>query len=217
MPCHISFLVFWCISSLTTTAVSLGFCESLGHSIVNMFPSSMQPSIISLFSSTGELPLSLFSTHTDLALPSDSLIHILNDSNSSPKPFPPATLVEPPFTGEGTSGYCLDQSVLQIQSPTLSTTFIQCPSYNCSSAQETDGHLTRNHVLGLMHPWLHIQVRNMGREWSFEVGLVDQTGGCGIVRCSTFQVGHLVPFITQTCSMSLRRTSSSTLVFKNIL
>ena len=179
-------------------------CGSLCCSKPSMFLSSMQPSIISLFSSTGEFPLSLFSTHTDPALPSDSLIHILNDSNSLPQLSPPATLVQPPSTDERTSGYCLGQSVLQIQSPTLPTTFIQCPPYNRSSGQESKGHSARNHVLGLKHPWLHIQVRNLGREWSFEVGLVDQTGGYGIVRCSTFQVGHFVPFINQTCSMSIQ-------------
>lgn len=42
--------------------------------------------------------------------------------------------------------------------------------------------------LGMEHPWLHMQIRNMGREWSFEVGVVDQGGKEGVVRCSTFQV-----------------------------
>ena len=141
-----------------------------------MFLSLTQPSIVSLFSSTGDIPLNLFSVHTDPALPFDSLIHILNDSHS--------------LSHQATEEGCLDQSVLQIQSPTLSTTFIQCPPFNDFP---TMSYPTRNLVLGLKHPWLHVQVRNLGREWSFEVGLVDQTGGSGIVRCSTFQVGHFCP------------------------
>ncbi|KAF9528359.1 hypothetical protein CPB83DRAFT_854469, partial [Crepidotus variabilis] len=34
---------------------------------------------------------------------------------------------------------------------------------------------------------MHLQVRNLGREWSFEVGIVDQAGQIGIIRLSTFQ------------------------------
>jgi hypothetical protein len=35
---------------------------------------------------------------------------------------------------------------------------------------------------------MHLQVRNLGREWAFEVGIVDHAGRVGIVRLSTFQV-----------------------------
>ncbi|TBU62657.1 hypothetical protein BD310DRAFT_917914, partial [Dichomitus squalens] len=34
---------------------------------------------------------------------------------------------------------------------------------------------------------IHLQVRNMGREWAFDVGVVDRSGQEGVVRCSTFQ------------------------------
>jgi hypothetical protein len=47
--------------------------------------------------------------------------------------------------------------------------------------------------LGLKHPWVHIQVLNMGRPWSFELGLVDQAGKEGVVRSSTFQVAIVFP------------------------
>jgi len=47
--------------------------------------------------------------------------------------------------------------------------------------------------LGLKHPWIHIQVLNMGRPWSFELGLVDQAGKEGVVRSSTFQVAIVFP------------------------
>lgn len=151
-----------------------------------MFLTSTQPSLVSLFSSTGSDPLQIFSIHTDPGLPSDSIIHLLHDSSSCPEPPAPGTLIKAPtldrWAGEearvgddgGLVGYCLDQTVLHIQSPTLPTTYIRCPP--------------TSYHLGMKPPWIHMQVRNMGREWSFEVGLVDQLGRQGVVRCSTFQV-----------------------------
>lgn len=152
-----------------------------------MFSNSIQPSIVSLFSSTGSKPLTLFSTHVDKKLASDSFIHLLKDDSSTPTPPSPGTLVSLPLldTGvdsdEGHSGYQVAQTVLHIQSPTLPTTYIRCPP-SPSSRADNPIHL------GIKHPWMCLQVRNMRREWSFEVGLVDQAGRQGIVRCSTFQV-----------------------------
>lgn len=156
-----------------------------------MFATSIQPSIVSLFSSTGSNPLALFAVHKDSSLPSDSVVHLLNDSSMSPPPPSPAALISPPCLEENSSGYSLDQSVLHIQSPTLRTTFIQCPPTNeslRSSVGASGSRAVRGNDLGMKHPWMHIQVRNLGREWSFEVGLVDQSGRLGVVRCSTFQV-----------------------------
>ena len=136
----------------------------------NMF-SSVQPSIVSLFSSTGSEPLALFSSHLDSSLPADSFIHFVHDHTSQPSPPPPAAMISD-LSG---TGYTLDQTVLHIQSPTLPTTFIRCPPQRSSH-------------LGMKQPWLHMQVRNMGREWAFEIGLVDHAGCLGIVRYSTFQV-----------------------------
>jgi hypothetical protein len=163
-----------------------------------MFATSTQPSLVSLFSSTGGDPLQIFSTRTDPGLPSDSFIHLLNDSSSRPEPPDPGRLIRPPSldckhsTSSDDSddmGYCLDQTVLHIQSPTLRTTYVRCPPI--------DG---RKDDLGMKHPWMNMQVRNLGREWSFEVGLVDQMGREGVVRCSTFQV--LVSFLCDSHSVS---------------
>ncbi|EGO03726.1 hypothetical protein SERLA73DRAFT_165329 [Serpula lacrymans var. lacrymans S7.3] len=159
-----------------------------------MFSQSVQPNVVSLFSSTGSDPLGLFSVHTDRALPSDSFVHLLNDDTSLPHPSPPAMLVAPPLLVQEahdesvTSGYSLSQTVLHIQSPSLPTTFIRTPptSPNGRSVR----HLSAD--LGMKHEWLHLQVRNMGREFSFEVGLVDRAGREGVVRCSTFQVLSIV-------------------------
>ncbi|TRM62237.1 hypothetical protein BD626DRAFT_548630 [Schizophyllum amplum] len=145
-----------------------------------MFSGSVQPNTVSLFSSTGSLPLQLFSTQTDATLPEDSFIHLLNDTTNLPAPPPPASLT-PIHTGkEGMKDTkTLIQTVLHIQSPTLPTTFIQCPpQYPFTSASRG---------LGLKHPWAHIQVRDLGREWSCEFGIADQSGRTGIVRLSTFQ------------------------------
>ncbi|ESK86357.1 transcription factor iib [Moniliophthora roreri MCA 2997] len=143
-----------------------------------LFSAALQPGTVSLFSSTGSNPLFLFSQDTDKALPSDSFIHLLNDESSEPLPAEPAKLIQLPVIStseDAGQGLTLVQSVLHIQSPTLRTTFIRVPARGSDQ------------ILGLKHPWLHIQVRNLGREWSFEVGIVDHAGREGILRLSTFQ------------------------------
>ncbi|KIJ62179.1 hypothetical protein HYDPIDRAFT_115049 [Hydnomerulius pinastri MD-312] len=155
-----------------------------------MFSRSVQPDAVSLFSSTGSEPLGLFSLQVDNGLPSDSFVHLLNDTTSHPTPPSPASLISLPsiYHGENaetSQGRELEQTVLHIQSPSLRTTFIQCPPP--SYAGQTGGQLG----LGLKHSWLHMQVRNLGREWAFELGIVDKVGRRGIIRCSTFQVSSL--------------------------
>ncbi|TFK46836.1 hypothetical protein OE88DRAFT_1714841 [Heliocybe sulcata] len=142
-----------------------------------MFSSSIQPSTVSLFSSTNSDSLALLSTHTDPQLPSDSFIHLLNDSKSEPAPPSPACLISSSAvsTSGEESGYTLGQTVLHIQSPTIRSTYVRCPPAGSSEH------------LGLKHPWMHIQVRDLGRQWSFEVGVVDRGGRQGAIRCSTFQ------------------------------
>lgn len=158
-----------------------------------MFARSVQPDIVSLFSSTGSDPLGLFSVQVDGSLPSDSFIHLLNDSTSLPAPPPLAALITAPSVYrdqhmDTSQGHELNQTVLHIQSPTLRETFIQCPP-SVPPPGSSGGR-----ALGLKHTWLHIQVRNLGRDWSFEVGIVDRTGRQGTIRCSTFQVHFLMSF-----------------------
>ncbi|KAG5646338.1 hypothetical protein DXG03_003661 [Asterophora parasitica] len=142
-----------------------------------MFSAVVQPSVVSLFSSTSSAPLQLFTQSVDPSLPEDSCIHLLHDESSQP-PAPDAVqLISPPGQHDGPD-YVLNQTVLQIQSPTLRTTYIQCPHVSDTARPD----------LGIKHPWVHVQVRNMGREWAFEVGIVDHGGRIGILRLSTFQV-----------------------------
>ncbi|KAF9449283.1 hypothetical protein P691DRAFT_667793 [Macrolepiota fuliginosa MF-IS2] len=150
-----------------------------------MFSSVLQPSSISIFSSTGSEPLQLWGVKIDSS--SGSCIDLLHDGTSKlPYSKPSTSLVSPPPLVElggaerdpesdsGDLGYDLDQTVLHIQSPRLPSTYIQCPPDKVPA-------------LGLRHPWMHLHVRNMGREWGFEVGLVDHAGRTGILRMSTFQ------------------------------
>lgn len=171
--------------------------------ITTMFSSSVQPAIVSLFSSTGSDPLSLFASRTDGSLPSDSFVCLLNDSTSQPVPEPPRALITPSIEDEDNSpNYTLDQTVLHIQSPTLQTTYIRCPPpqrrANVTSRGNAGGHL------GLKHPWVHLQVRNLGREWALEVGVVDLSGREGVVRCATFQVRVPPCILTRTTQSCLR-------------
>ncbi|TDL25155.1 hypothetical protein BD410DRAFT_627080 [Rickenella mellea] len=151
-----------------------------------MFANTIQPGIISLFSSTGGHPLELFAVHVDDALPEDSAVLLLNDSEIEPKAPPPTTLIRPPALRKASEspqassrdvleeGYTLCHTVLHIQSPTLRTTYIRCPA-----SSDTD--------LGIRLPRMHVQVRSLGRAFSLEVGVVDVSGVHGSVRCSTFQ------------------------------
>lgn len=140
-----------------------------------MFSRSFQPSIVSLFSSTGSDPFTgLWKVQKDDTLPEDSFVHLLNDETSLPPPPRDQNLVSHDDANPSRQMTRLDQTVLHIQSPTLPTTYIRCPSVDSD--------------LHLKHPWLHIQVKRLGREWSFEVGIVDHAGREGVIRCSTFKV-----------------------------
>jgi len=156
-----------------------------------MFKTTVQPPLVSLFSSVGSHPLQLFSTHVDTQLPEDSLIQLLNDATSLPAPLAPGRLLHPPQLPlkpcsaspqdeerltDSYEGKVLSSIVLHIQSPTLRTTFIHSPPLGSSMG------------LGLKHTWMHLQVRNMTKEWAFEIGLVDVLGQEGRVRFATFQV-----------------------------
>ena len=152
-----------------------------------MFSGAVQSPVLSLFSSTGSEPLSLFSVHTDSALSADSFVHLLHDGTSLPLPAPPACLISS-GASDGETDYTLNQTVLHIQSPTLRSTYVQSPP-------DTGG--PANDDLCIKHPWMHVQVRNMGREWSLQLGVVDQTGRRGTLRLSTFQVRFFIFWLSE--------------------
>jgi len=147
----------------------------------------VQSSLLSLFSSTGSDPLQLFSQQVDKDLPEDSFIHLLNDTTNDPAPAPPRKLIHSTSAqgdsdnGNATQRTTLCQTVLHIQSPTIRSTFVRCPALSDLSGG------TRRSTLGLKHPWVHLQVRNLEHEWAFEVGVVDALKSPGTMRFSTFQ------------------------------
>ncbi|KAF9485009.1 hypothetical protein BDN70DRAFT_848613 [Pholiota conissans] len=176
-----------------------------------LLSTAVQLSIISLFSSTGSDPLAMFSIVTDAALPADSFIHLLHDRLSKPSPPLPKTLLRlPELEGNGGSdphlrGRELEQSVLHIQSPTIPTTYIQSPPI--SSSSDSSAH---SGGLGIKLPWIHLQIRNLAKEWSFEVGIVDQAGRAGVIRLSTFQL-----LVNLSLSLRLDDTRIYHLLFKS--
>lgn len=150
-----------------------------------MFSSSVQPPVISLFSSTNSHPLALFSVHSDPSLPSDSFVTLLNDASSEPAPVLPGTLISEEATDSELTLKTIGQTVLHIQSPTLKTTFVRVPAADWSKGKGRAGDL------GLKLPWVHFQLKDLGRERSLEMGIVDRLGTEGRIRCSTFQVSHI--------------------------
>lgn len=160
-----------------------------------MFQNIVQPPIISLFSSTSSDCLSLFSVQVDPNRPSESFIHILEDDTSLPLPSPTKTMIglmkldrSSDEEEQSNYGFSISSPVLHIQSPTLPSTFILCPPIGWRN-----GAMNRERDLGIKLGWLHLQVRNLGKAWSFEVGVVDPSSHEGRIRCSTFQVSDSPP------------------------
>jgi len=139
-----------------------------------MFSQTIQPPLISLFSSVGSSPLSsLWATQSDPKLPEDSFICVVDDSSSEPSmPDNKAVLAALPKEYEGGLGKQLNCAVLHIQSPTIPTTYILAPPTG---------------ELSLTYPWIHLQLRNLHKEFSFEIGIVDSARRRGRIRWSSFQ------------------------------
>jgi hypothetical protein len=141
-----------------------------------MFRSCVQPPIISLFSSVGSSPLhGLWSTSTDLKLPEDSFITLLDDKSShslGSENSDRRKLINLEDDCGGGKGKQLNCQVIHIQSPTISSTYLLSPPTG---------------ELSLNHSWLHLQIRNLRKEFAFEVGIVDSSNRKGRIRWSTFQ------------------------------
>lgn len=149
----------------------------------SMFRQTITPPILSLFSSVGTSPLhTLWFSQTDQQLSEDSFIRLIDDgctefkkeevSHHQGSTSETLKMTNLPKDYEGDTGKALNTPVLHIQSPTIPSTFIICPPSG---------------ELGLPHPWFHLQVRNLQKEFSFEVGVVDGANRKGRIRWSTFQ------------------------------
>lgn len=160
-----------------------------------MFQNEVQPSTISLFSSTGTQPLGLWRVELDSGLPRDSHITLIADSSSAR---PESSVDENDLDNDldyvhldedEAQSVLISHPVLHIQSPTLASTFIRCPSSTSAT-------------LGITLPWLHFQVRNLRKPWSFEVGVCGSSGREAVIRCSTFQVSGISRISTRNRSLN---------------
>lgn len=157
-----------------------------------MFSSTTQPPLLSLFSSSSSHPLSLFSVHTDPSHAPDSLVILISDQTSLPiTPSDPGIDLIKPVSSDDQDvrdDSCA-HTVLQIQSPVLTSTYIRCPPPPAPDTRTSKAKSS----LGIKLPWIHLQVRNLARDFSFEIGIADASGREGMIRCSTFQVRPLDP------------------------
>lgn len=163
-----------------------------------MFAKTIQPPVLSLFSSTSSHPFALFSAHMDRDLPEDSGLVLLRDDSDEVRAggvgvgVGESVEVDDKFVlrsgseaGEGKNGKgLLRQTVLHIQSPTVSSTYIRSPplpplplSLDAADAE-----------LGIELPYVHFQLRPLGsRPLALQVGIRDVRGQRGRVRASNFQ------------------------------
>lgn len=178
-----------------------------------MFRNTVLSSPISLFSSTSSNSLSLFSLHVDPSLPEDSACVLLQDdtdqrieipSNDAtllyrdPKQFKLRSSNLQSASAEekenlGAEGkverkpQLLTQSILHLQSPTISTTFIRSPPLVSLKDLESD---STNYFteLGLKNSRIHFQLRPLGsRPLVIEIGIKDVKNQLGRIRLSNFQ------------------------------
>lgn len=180
-----------------------------------LFPAP-NPPILSLFSSSDTFPSPLWSQHTDPQLPAESIIFpLLSDVSSAPRDAlpsdsalvhcnPPSFVSDPPDSSSASASASshvqqtphglLTHPVIQIQSPSIRTTYLRCPP---SSSSE----------LGIESEWLHVQFRRLGgrREVAIEVGLKDGRGTEGRVRLGSF----IVRFNRLALALVLTRTTNS--------
>jgi hypothetical protein len=163
------------MAMLTGTAVEHGDGRTKHpqtEAATQMFKHEVQSSHISIFSSTGSHPLGFWHTEVDPGLPKDSHVTLVDDveNMSASKDLDYIQLEE-----NKAQSITLSHPVLHIQSPALSGTFIRCP-------------VSMSESLGIVLPWLHFQVRNLGKPWAFEIGVSDSLGHQASMRFSTFQV-----------------------------
>jgi Protein of unknown function (DUF667) len=152
-----------------------------------MFRSCVQPPIISLLSSVGSSPLhGLWSTSTDLKLPEDSFITFIDDNSPDSlgsEDSDRRKLINIQDDCGGGKGKQLNCQVIHIQSPTIGSTYLLSPPTG---------------ELSLNHSWLHLQIRNLRKEFAFEVGIVDSSNRNGRIRWSTFQQCPRVSHVSRT-------------------
>ncbi len=167
---------------------------------MHLLSNTIQPELLTLLNSTSAPPLSpLFRTQINRDLPTDSFICCLSDSSQPPthpphKPIATSKLLSPSplaFVPRHSEKGGIVHQVVHIQSPNIQSTFIQAGGRASSFDRKGKGKAME--PLGVDLDWLGMQVRRLGgREFAFEIGLVDAKGREGVVRFSTFAVSFLL-------------------------
>ncbi|KAM0748596.1 hypothetical protein T439DRAFT_327861 [Meredithblackwellia eburnea MCA 4105] len=142
-----------------------------------MFASTLQPSLLSIFSSTNSQPLLLASSiqSSCSVFEVDSFVSLLDDSSDGEEVLIAGTRARK-LKGKGSEldRGNLDCKVLHIQSPDVKGTWVQW------GKREDDG-------LGIKLPLLVLQLKDLGQVFMLEVGVSDSRGQKVRIRGSTFQ------------------------------
>ncbi|WVF72977.1 hypothetical protein IAT40_007795 [Kwoniella sp. CBS 6097] len=153
---------------------------------MSLLSGSIQPPLLTLLSSTSTPSLSpLFTSVVDPSS-SDARITSLPDSQSASSSSSSSRKV-PHTQPKG----CTLHNVVHIQSPDPRKTYIQAGCSLTEYRRRLDKGKARDDgriPLGVELPWIGLQIKRLGRrDMSFEVGIVDNRGREGVVRCSSFK------------------------------
>ncbi|GAA5988598.1 hypothetical protein JCM5350_005761 [Sporobolomyces pararoseus] len=156
-----------------------------------LLDSTIQPSIISLFSSTSSHPLLLASAIQTSSTSSDSFISFLHDNNISEEKerlisFNSAASdsgqrSQPLQVIAHEHNKNLRSRVLHLQDPDCRTTSVRWGSLVRKDGMGAEG------ALGIELEYLHLQVKNLGQNFFFDVAVIDDRGEVFVLRSSTFQ------------------------------
>ncbi|TNY18651.1 hypothetical protein DMC30DRAFT_402568 [Rhodotorula diobovata] len=152
----------------------------------------VQPSTISLFSSTSSHPTLLARCTAAADSTADSFVCLLNDATDSHEEIlaskSPSSATNPSSRAESLArlrrglpdhAKDLDGQVLHLQAPDCRTTSIRWGSLSPETA--------RQHGLGVELPAVHFQLKHLEQTMYLEVAVLDERGEVTVVRCSTFQ------------------------------
>ncbi|GAA5911236.1 uncharacterized protein JCM6883_001951 [Sporobolomyces salmoneus] len=148
----------------------------------------LQPSIISLFSSTSSHPLILASEIRTSSTNTDSFIALIDDTAKSEGEeklisfnSASSSIAQPSQAIRGTpedNKRDIRSRVLHLQDPDCRSTSVRWGSLTKEISKES---------LGIQLEYVHLQVKNLGQDFYFDVAIVDEKREVFVFRCSTFQ------------------------------
>ncbi|SCV74407.1 BQ2448_6839 [Microbotryum intermedium] len=188
-----------------------------------MFKHTLQPPVISLFSSSSSHPLLLSSAaSTSRSFPEDSWISLVDDSTDtflrSPSSSPTTIGIPSPSTMKGgstsptaiptptasssssSSKGSISGPALHLQSPDIKSTFIRFGDAPSASVHErgVSQSSSSSSALGIEAGYVHLFLKPLGHGMGFyvDVLVMDERGNSYVIRASTFQTQpHYTPQI----------------------